>query len=504
MKKYERRNCSVIDDSAPSPRRYERRDRGVASSPLVRRASMKRETLDYNDVTSSPTRRPSIKRESVDYCDTTSSPARRSSVKRESVDYSDTTNSPTRRPSVKRETIDYGNTTSSPTRRTSIKRESLDYGDTTSSPARRPSVKRESLDYGDTSSPTRRLFMKKEPQTDTSANNSPHRAPSLREDSNDYSSIDVVKNPKKRHDLRHYSSLSSPMTTPRRYSSPRNCASVDDAMTITTFGKKDEDIRYSALMKHRGSVPAIPISELNRLQVLADKGNAYVESTEPVFPSKYHILFLGASKVGKTAIVNRFLYDKFISEYKPTVEDLHTQTFTLNGQELDLSILDTSGSHEFPAMRNLNIKNADGFLLVYAIDDESSWEEVKTIGEEILTSRGERVPMVIVGSKADMEDNRAVKTEEVREFVEKSWIKEYSEVSAKTNFNVICIFKKLLRQAKIPYQISEAIDCRRPSLPDNEVNKRRASSGVINIPKMKISPRLKTEDSYRRGSCKVS
>ena len=62
-----------------------------------------------------------------------------------------------------------------------------------------------------------------------------------------------------------------------------------------------------------------------------------------------------------------------------TVEDLHNGEYEVHGRTLKLEILDTSGSYQFPAMRRLSIRTADGFVLVYAIDDADSFEQVCSV-----------------------------------------------------------------------------------------------------------------------------
>lgn len=55
---------------------------------------------------------------------------------------------------------------------------------------------------------------------------------------------------------------------------------------------------------------------------------------------------MGAAKVGKTSLINQFLYNRFSPKYKRTVEEMHQGTFSISGVSLTLDILDTSGAYE--------------------------------------------------------------------------------------------------------------------------------------------------------------
>ena len=69
----------------------------------------------------------------------------------------------------------------------------------------------------------------------------------------------------------------------------------------------------------------------------------------------FRLVILGTAKVGKTAIVNRFLNNKFDENYTPTIEDFHRKVYRIKGEPYRLDILDTSGNDPFPAMRRLSL-----------------------------------------------------------------------------------------------------------------------------------------------------
>ena len=67
------------------------------------------------------------------------------------------------------------------------------------------------------------------------------------------------------------------------------------------------------------------------------------------------MVLLGSAKVGKTAIVSRFLSNCFDEKYTPTIEDFHRKVYRIRGESYRLDILDTSGNNPFPAMKRLSL-----------------------------------------------------------------------------------------------------------------------------------------------------
>ena len=134
---------------------------------------------------------------------------------------------------------------------------------------------------------------------------------------------------------------------------------------------------------------------------------------------RIRLVLLGGAVVGKSSIVQRFLYNKYTDKYKSTVEDLYNRDYDLGHFTLKVDILDTAGDFQFPAMRRLSIAKAHAFLLVYSISQSQSFETVRQCVEEIKEQRQdyEDIPIVIVGNKMDLEVERQVFKEDVTEWV---------------------------------------------------------------------------------------
>ncbi|XP_023670834.1 ras-related protein Rap-1b-like [Paramormyrops kingsleyae] len=186
------------------------------------------------------------------------------------------------------------------------------------------------------------------------------------------------------------------------------------------------------------------------------------------------LVFLGAAGVGKTALIQRFLQDRFEHKYKRTVEELHGIEYDVDGGKIRIEIMDTSGSYSFPAMRKLCIRNGDAFALVYSVDDRESFNEVQRLRDEILELKDEKhIPLTVVGNKVDLENQRLVRTEDIMPIVEFDWNASFVEASAKTSENVLGVFKEILRQVNLPSRISPALRRRRETIPQDNIGVRK-------------------------------
>lgn len=162
----------------------------------------------------------------------------------------------------------------------------------------------------------------------------------------------------------------------------------------------------------------------------------------------YRIIIFGAAGVGKSSLALRFVRGTFKESYVPTIEDTYKHVITSNKQVYTLSITDTTGSHQFPAMQRLNIQKGHAFILVYSITSLSSLEELRAVYKEIVEIKcgqeNKIIPMMLVGNKCDETTIRAVTTHTGDSIAEQMNC-AFIETSAKTNTNIKEAFQELLK-----------------------------------------------------------
>ena len=99
-------------------------------------------------------------------------------------------------------------------------------------------------------------------------------------------------------------------------------------------------------------------------------------------------------------------------------------------------------------MRDQYMRSGQGFLCVYSITNRGSFEEISSFREQILRVKdADRVPMVVVGNKADLEDERQVSQEDGRELAA-SFGCPWMETSAKTRIRCEDCFYELVREIR--------------------------------------------------------
>lgn len=161
----------------------------------------------------------------------------------------------------------------------------------------------------------------------------------------------------------------------------------------------------------------------------------------------FQLIVQGCGGVGKSAITIQFVQNKFESKYDPTIEDSYRKPFQVGAEHVMLEIIDTAGTEQFSAMRDLYMKNGHGFLLVFSLAAQSSFVELEKLHQEILQVKNKSdVPMVLAANKCDLPKSEWEVAEAEVETITKEWRIPYLLTSAKTKHNVEELFLNLSKQ----------------------------------------------------------
>uniref|UniRef100_A0A2K5E7V0 RAP1A, member of RAS onco family n=1 Tax=Aotus nancymaae TaxID=37293 RepID=A0A2K5E7V0_AOTNA len=133
---------------------------------------------------------------------------------------------------------------------------------------------------------------------------------------------------------------------------------------------------------------------------------------------EYKLVVLGSGGVGKSALTVQFVQGIFVEKYDPTIEDSYRKQVEVDCQQCMLEILDTAGT----------------------------------------------VPMILVGNKCDLEDERVVGKEQGQNLARQWCNCAFLESSAKSKINVNEIFYDLVRQINRKTPVEKKKPKRKPCL----------------------------------------
>jgi small GTP-binding protein len=158
------------------------------------------------------------------------------------------------------------------------------------------------------------------------------------------------------------------------------------------------------------------------------------------------ILLVGDSGVGKTCVASRFTDNRFFTEMKPTIGiQFATKTVHFQQTVVKVQIWDTAGQERYRAMASGYYKGAVGAMIVYDITSSFSFRSVARWLAELRQQAEPRIPILLIGNKADSENQRSVSVDEAKDFAERNHLL-LLETSAKDDTNVGEAFESMIDQ----------------------------------------------------------
>ena len=169
------------------------------------------------------------------------------------------------------------------------------------------------------------------------------------------------------------------------------------------------------------------------------------ESTSS-YDEKIKIMVIGETRVGKTALIKKYVKNEFGVVYLTTVGiDFQEKIINVEDKSVKLQIWDTAGEERFRNIAKNYFHSSDGFLLVYDISWRDSFDKLNFWLEQIKLNAPEHTKCIVAGNKCDLEEKREINKNEGEDFSKENNI-NFFETSAKDGINVNEIFQDLANE----------------------------------------------------------
>ena len=158
---------------------------------------------------------------------------------------------------------------------------------------------------------------------------------------------------------------------------------------------------------------------------------------------KFNVIILGEGQVGKSSMISTLKGNKFEETGLSTTGiDFYNDEAIFDGNKYKFKIFDTAGQERYRSISSQQIKVADGFMVVYAVNLPQSFEQIRwwidTIEDETDITKK---PVMLVANKVDIKE-RIITHNQGYEYASSRKIK-YIETSAKTGYNIKEAFNEL-------------------------------------------------------------
>jgi hypothetical protein len=157
------------------------------------------------------------------------------------------------------------------------------------------------------------------------------------------------------------------------------------------------------------------------------------------------VCMIGASGVGKTSLVAKFVHSMFSDKYLTTVGvKIDKKTVALDGRELMLMIWDLAGDDDYQRLQTSYLRGTSGYLLVADGTRAVTLDQVIEIQGRVAAAVGEAVPFLLALNKADLTDQWEIEATRMAELAARGW--KTFQTSAKEGASVEEVFAELGRR----------------------------------------------------------
>ena len=151
---------------------------------------------------------------------------------------------------------------------------------------------------------------------------------------------------------------------------------------------------------------------------------------------KIKILVVGSKNSGKTSFCSKYS-DSFSKRFRETIGvDIFVKEELLpDGKFATLSCWNCASQKRFNSSQSLFFRGALGAFVLFSVNDLESYVVAKKYIEDIRKLIN-GIPILLIGNKIDLESERQVSYNEVKEYANKLKLAGYIETSTKDDINI--------------------------------------------------------------------
>jgi len=155
-----------------------------------------------------------------------------------------------------------------------------------------------------------------------------------------------------------------------------------------------------------------------------------------MYDATYKIVIFGDAGCGKTTLTQRYLTNLFKGDTTMTIGvDFEVKSLEIDEKKVKLQIWDFGGEERFRFLLSQYSKGANGAFFLYDITNQTSLDHLPDWTQVIREHAGD-IPIMLIGSKVDLNEFRAVTREEGILTARKYNLASFVELSSKTGENV--------------------------------------------------------------------
>ena len=170
---------------------------------------------------------------------------------------------------------------------------------------------------------------------------------------------------------------------------------------------------------------------------------------------KIKLGFYGDYQVGKSSIINSILGVEFNNDILTTIgyDKLETNYQIKKDISKKLILWDTPGQERFRTIALKSLKYVNGIVIVFDLTNKKSFENLDHWISDIYEYVDDKIPIVLLGNKADCDiERREVNEEEIKVYALRKKLK-YFDVSAKTSEGINYALKYIMDEIINKYDI---------------------------------------------------